>query len=394
MVIFSQLINTLSKLGIFIALMQIGNASVAGSYTLSLAVVTPVFLMFGFSLREIYVTHRESPTFIDFLKLRTFAGLGGIACSTLIGFIFYADSFGVIVAMSIYRFTELLVDIRGGHFQRHGQFTLMAYLTIALAVSTATTIVAVFYLTHSLIPSILAGSFSAFIVFCISNFKSIRKKESSNTTKNKKLKSSSIYYQGFMLSTSAFAVSFGTNVPVLLIGSFHSPATVGIYSSIYNIMSVSNILFSSITQVELKEYAGFAKNSEYKKILERGRKVVFALTSIAVFGAAIIIFAGQPILALAFNQDFAGQQLALSVMAATICVTPLGFILDAQLTAMHKFSTQGKLSLLTLIFTVIVSFLLIPSLGILGGTLVVFLTMVVRNIAKLTILKKAVLRAA
>lgn len=392
LVILAQFVSTISKLGIFISLMQLGNASVAGSYTLSLAVVTPVFLMFSFSLREIYVTHRGNPKYSDFLRLRILSGLIGIIVTGIIGAFFYREALYFIASMGLYRFTELLVDIRIAYFQRKGKYSLMAYSTLALSVATALAIITSYYLTDSLLLSVLSGSLAATIIFFLISLIKVEKASTQASLQYEKIIAKDIYHQGFMLSTSSFAVSFGTNIPVLLLGSFHSAATVGIYSSIYNIMSVSNILFSSITQIELKSFSEQAKKQNFRQLLERGRKLVLFLSLFSALGAIIIILAGRSILSLVFAQDFSEQLLPLIIMAMTIFITPLGFILDAQLTALHQFSTQGKLSLFTLGFTLIIAALLIPKFGIIGGTISVFLTMLIRNILKLFILRKATQR--
>lgn len=386
-VIVAQFVSTLSKLGIFISLMQLGNASVAGSYTLSLAIITPVFLMFSFSLREIYVTHQGNPKYSDFLKLRIYSSLIGIIIVGLIGIIFYTDSWHLITSMGLYRFTELLVDIRIAHFQRKGQYFLMAYSTLALSIATSLAIITSYYFTNSLLLSLLNGTLAAAMVFLLVSFAGVEKAKTDTSFQFETINAKEIYHQGFMLSTSSFAVSLGTNIPVLLLGSFHSATTVGIYSSIYNIMSVSNILFSSITQIELRGFSEQVKEQNFKRMLERGRQVVLFLSLFSVFGAAVIILTGRSILSLVFDQDFSDYLIPLIIMAMTICIAPLGFILDAQLTALHQFSTQGKLSLFTLGFTVIVAILLIPKFGIIGGTTSVFLTMLVRNILKLVVLK-------
>lgn len=392
LLILAQLINTSVKLILFVLLTQIGGFEVAGAYTLALAVVTPTFILFGLSLRPIFVTFRGRVDYRSFLMMRFLYGFGGVAIVSLIGVWFHPEHTELLVAMAVYRFTELLVDIRIALLQRSDRISLMALTTVIFALATTAVLATIFLLTANLVLGVwIAGLMGTFVFITISFLGPLGmpKERTTGPWLPKFQEFMSISRSGFMLSASGFAVSMGTSVPVLLIGAFHSPAQVGVYSAIYNITAVTNIFYSSITQAELKRFSDLAAKKTFPLFLRKGKKLSWLMFSLGFSGSIVLYFIGPAVFSFVFGQDFSAELAPIMVMAATISIAPFGFILDAQLTALHKFSVQGILSVVTLALSIIVGLILVPEFGVLGGTLAVFLIMLVRNIAKLAIVKKS-----
>lgn len=197
-----------------------------------------------------------------------------------------------------------------------------------------------------------------------------------------------------MLSMSSFAVSLGTNTPVLLLGMFHSTESVGAYSAIYNLSAISNMLFSSVSDAELRKFVTWVDQEDWRRFRRRAWVVASWLCGIALLGAVVLLLMGTEVLSWVFSEDFSAQSLPLMVMAATICIAPFGFLTDVQLTALRRFSVQGTISIGTLALTVLLGFILIPDYGILGCTIVVFAVMSSRNIIKSVLVRRTVHKAS
>ena len=387
----AHLISAGTKLGILILLMQAGGLTAAGEYSLALAVVTPVFILFGLSLRQIYVTHRQNTFYSHFLTLRALYGIFGVLIVCVIALLLFRSMLPLFAAMSLYRYVELLVDIRIAHFQRKGQIFLMALSTAGFSIITATVLAIAFVLTDNLSIGVLTACVAGGAVFAVLTWTGPRPEKASRWFPRKSL-FIEVSRGGAMLSVSSFAVSMGTNIPVLLLSAFHSPAAVGIYSAIFNLTAISNILFSSVSQAELRGFVELAQKAHFRRFLRRGRSLSWVLLVPAFVGTILLYFVGTDVFSFVFGEDFSSYRAALMVMGATICITPFGFMLDVQLTALQRFSVQSALSLITLGLTMVLGLLLIPDMSILGCTLIVFAIMLVRNTAKHFLLRSAVHR--
>lgn len=379
-----------AKLGIFVVLTQAGGFEVAGAYTLGLAIVTPVFLLCGLSLREIFVTSHDELTGRTVLVLRLAACGIGVVVVGGAALLLHPSQAPLWVALACYRTTELLVDLELARLQRAGGVAAMSGVVALFAVSTASLLAGVFLSSHMLAGSVFAAAFMGGCIFLAL----VRARAGARAWWRRPLDSSAfgaVLGCGLPLSVSAFAVSLGTNVPVMILGSTHGTATVGVYSAIYNISSVSNILYSSVAQVELRGFVELAAASQVAVFLRRGRRLVLDLGLIAVLGSVGVYFFGVPVFTFVFGEDFAGFELELMLMCATVVISGMGFVSDTQLTALQRFQSQGFVSILTLGFTIVLGLLLIPRYGSVGALLVVFATMLVRNVIKGWLVRRALL---
>lgn len=386
----SQIINTGLKFVVFLVLTNHGGLATAGSYTLALAITTPTFLLFNIGLREIYVTtDRAGLVFQRALALRAIYGLIAIGVASGIGFVAFPSSAVLIFWMSVYRYSEALLEMVIAYFQRKDSALGMASLRVIYSIITTLSIVLCFFFTNNLILAIFFAGLSGFFLFIFAILL-VRPWASGMSPMPSKMEIWSSFRDGSMLSISSFAVSLGTNIPVLFIESFHSSEQVGFYSAIYHVTTVSNILYSSIAQLELRRLAVAVHRGDYDKFQKRWNLVAGVLTGVGILGGAILALVGLPLFEFIFNQDFSPVYSALLGMGVFICLTPCGFLLDAQLVALQRYSTQGVISMVALGVTVVTAFLLVPKFAVLGGVAVILISLAFRNVTKFLVVRQEV----
>lgn len=388
--VLSHVVNTGLKFAIFTLFANFGGIEVAGSYTLGLAVVSPIFLFFNLGLREIYVTEKTSGlVFQHVLLLRFSYSFLALITSSVVGFLFFSESAVLIFWMSVYRYSEVLLDVVVAYFQRRSSAAGMACTLLAFSVSTYATMGLVFFLTNNIVWAAMLASVMGVIIFIIA-LAVVRPLRREVSMLPSKVDVSRSFKQGIMLSFSSFAVSMSTNTPVLFIEMYHSTEEVGFYSAIYHITTVSNILYSSISQLELRTFALAVQKHAYKRLTRRWAKVNAVLTLTGFVGAVILSIIGLPLFEIVFGQDFTQVYSAILAMGLVICVTPSGFLLDAQMVALQKYAVQSFISIVALLGSVLFSFLLIPPYAVLGGVLVVLISLLFRNTLKYFIVKKEI----
>lgn len=382
LLVLAQFAHTGAKLVLFIFLTQLGGFETAGAYTYGLAIVTPTFLLFGFSLRQIFVTSRAEVNITSFLFLRCVYGALGFIVVLIIALLIRPEMFALFAAMAGYRFVESLVDIRIADFQRSSRVGLMALATLLLAFLTTGIVAIAFAASEDLTLSIVIGSFTGFLLFILlpafmpnratgRTHRSLTLREAGKISRN-----------GLFLSLSTFLVSLGASVPVLILGGSNDDSAVGAYSSIAYLSAISNILFSAVSQAELRVFAKLAAEGSFSTFLKRAKTFSLSLSGIGLLAAIPMYFFGADIFSYVFGQDFSDYQGALMTTVLTICLAPFSFFQDVQLVALQKFSIQTVISTGTLAFSVTVGLVLIPLLSIWGATLTVLLTMFLRIIIK------------
>lgn len=266
----------------------------------------------------------------------------------------------------------------------------MASSTLLSALLSTGAIAFTFYLTHNLISSVAIGCALKLGVYAFVSRITVASSEEKRIQVPPWSMAKETMNKGLLLSISAFAVSLGVSVPVLVLGNTHDSASVGAYSSIYNVSAVSNILFGAVSQAELRGFAKLAAQSRFNEFIQRARRFSVGLSIIGILGAIVLFFWGPQIFGVIFGQDFSDHRTALVAMGLTITIAPFGFFLDIQLTALQRFSIQTKISIATLAFTALCGILLVPYFAILGATITVLLTMLLRNIWKSFVVRKVI----
>lgn len=390
--VLANLVSTLAKAATLVVLTNAGDMAVAGQYTLALAVVSPVFLLFNLSLRQIYVSAHEDVAYGEFLALRRASSLVGVAVVVL-GAAFLAPSLLVtLAAMSVYKFAEGQVDIRMAGFQRVFDLRSHAYLLMLFNLVSAGTLWLLFVASDNLALSIALSSLLALVVCLVFAKKKHHEGVESQLLPNLQTARSGVAW-GFPLSISSFAVSLGTGVPVFFLGYFHSAEAVGVYSAIYNITTATNILYASVSQARLRSFSIMAATEDFASLLRQGRKASLVLSLTGLAGTVLVYFLGVPVFSFIFGYSFEAYLPALMMMGAMICITPFGFILDCQLTALHRFKSQGIIAIVSLVVAVCAAVLAVPPLSVLGATLVPFSVMAFRNLAKYALFRRHIAKS-
>lgn len=387
--VLANLVSTLAKVATFVVLANLGGIATAGQYTLALAVVSPVFILVGLSLRQIYVSSHENVGYGGFLWLRLASGLVGVAAVGVGGAILVPSLLPVLVAMSVYKFAEGQVDIRMAAFQRVSDLKTHAILLMLFNLLASGGLWGLYIASGKLAMSIILSSVLGLALCVILAAVKRPQGVERHLTPSVQFTRSAIA-RGLPLSISSFAVSLGTSVPVLFLGVFHSPHAVGIYSAIYNISTASNILYTAASQAQLRSFSEFAATNNYASLMDQGRKASWSLFLAGLVGAVLVYFFGVSAFSLVFGYNFEGFLPALMIMGATICLAPFGFILDCQLTALHRFKSLGSIATATLAVSVCIASLVVPPLSVLGATLVPLTAMVLRNVAKYRLLRRVV----
>lgn len=388
-VVSAQFLSVAAKFVTFIVLAQVGGIATAGLYTAGLAVVTPIFTLASMSLRNVYVT-LPRVAFRSLALMRLCYCALGAAAASIIGVMLYADQLLLLAWLTAYKIAELLVDLATAHHQKRDKLVAMASNTIALGLCTNSALCLTFVATRQLVLSVAASAFAGLAVAVVALLSILLQAASKqqgfwgNLSLRETIASDwlRVSRAGLMLSIASSMVALSTSLPVIALGQTQSPVAVGLYSGIYYISTVSNILYSAIAQVELHTFANLAAAQKMQSFWVLGRQISARLSLVGLGGLLLIATAGVPLFSFMFGTDYSDQWLALTTMGLFIIVSPWGFIFDVQITALNGYGIQARIALLNLIVTCVAAFTLVPLLGVLGGTLTVLIALCIRILAK------------
>ncbi|MCU0894388.1 MAG: oligosaccharide flippase family protein [Rhodospirillales bacterium] len=186
----------------------------------------------------------------------------------------------------------------------------------------------------------------------------------------------------FAFGINAVALHLSMLVDILIMGVFHGPATVGTYGAVQRlmlVMSFAGVSVIAIIQPMIVRTARQGDKAALQGLVSGGTRLV-CLASI-VFGFPMLIWAG-PILAI-FGNGFEAGAIALRIHVvgamAAAAMNLAGAVLG--MTGHEKHATT--VVVLGCLLTVVLCFVLIPSLGLVGAAAATAGGRVVWNVALL-----------
>lgn len=186
----------------------------------------------------------------------------------------------------------------------------------------------------------------------------------------------------FLLVTNASSTVTGlsSNLGMMLIGFFVSPAAAGFYrlaSQLSGAMTkisglLSRTIFAEVNLVRAQEGV-----ESLQKLFRKANRALF-ITGITV--VAVVALLGKPILLLMSGPEFLPAYPLLLLLAAASSVELSGAMYEPTLMSGDKANTALMLQLVRLILLVILLAIMLPLWGAMGAAAATFITAVIRNI--------------
>lgn len=189
-----------------------------------------------------------------------------------------------------------------------------------------------------------------------------------------------------MLMTSAMTFVIG-QTGVLVIGMFRSEAEVGYYAIAVKLATLTTFILSAINSIAAPKFSELfhsGKTDELFYIAKKSAKLIFWTSFPVLIG--LIVF-GKPVLSIAFGQDFktAYPPLALLVLGQFVNAISgsTGYFMN--MTGNEK--TFKNIILTSAIINVLLSFILIPPMGIIGAAIAATISLILWNSVTLIYIK-------
>ena len=368
-------------------------AAAVGQYSLTLAIVTPVFIIGQLGLRTVYLSLQTSFTWKSYLILR----LIGTGAAIVIIVAYYqidpSANLPLLAAVVAVRCFDVYHDILYARFQRENRLLLIGLHSITNSVLTMIIAFAAIMLTHNIALTVLCVGIGSALVAASAQRYVLKVPRDPAAAPGGYRR---ILRAGVPTTISESLAALSLYLPILFLSVIADDATTGVFATAAYLLTAANLTGDTLKDIFITSFRWTFEESGARKLLRRAHKVSGVLIILVVVAIPIIIFAGSPVLEFIYGDEFALTHLELAVLSAAMVPVASSYIYEATLNVLNAYAGQAWIWFMACSLGVGVGFLVINVPGIppmIGAMAVAFTTGWGRFIGALSLALSAQRRA-
>ena len=368
-------------------------AAAVGQYSLTLAIVTPVFIIGQLGLRTVYLSLQTSFTWKSYLILR----LIGTGAAIVIIVAYYqidpSANLPLLAAVVAVRCFDVYHDILYARFQRENRLLLIGMHSITNSVLTMIIAFVAIMLTHNIALTVLCVGIGSALVAASAQRYVLKVPRDPAAAPGGYRR---ILRAGVPTTISESLAALSLYLPILFLSVIADDATTGVFATAAYLLTAANLTGDTLKDIFITSFRWTFEESGARKLLRRAHKVSGVLIILVVVAIPIIIFAGSPVLEFIYGDEFALTHLELAVLSAAMVPVASSYIYEATLNVLNAYAGQAWIWFMACSLGVGVGFLVINVPGIppmIGAMAVAFTTGWGRFIGALSLALSAQRRA-
>jgi len=398
--------------GMLSVLAKLGSPGTVGQFALGLAITAPVMMFLNLQLRGIQATDASGQfVFGHYLGLRMATIL--VSLVVIFGLIRFGDyewQMGlVILAIGGAKAVESVNDIFYGLFQQRERMDLVACSMLIRGPLSLITLASGYYLTRSLLVSVLGVAFCwTIVLLCYDIPRASHLVRSCGlergidsrcqplmTTISPSWESESLLrltWLALPLGMVMLLNSLNTNIPRYFIQKELGDAQLGIFAAMAYFLVAGNTVVAALGQSaspRLAKYFAARNINAYCRLLLRLAAIG---VSLGMLGILLAVAAGGPLLTVLYSAEFSKQVDVLVWLMIGATFTYIAAFLGYGMTAARRFGVQLPLFALVAASVTVLSYLLVPAWGLVGAAWAVVVAGIVQVVGSAGVIGHALTR--
>lgn len=374
----SNIISSACKFLILLLIVKLGSPSEVGIYNYALIISAPVFLITSLKIRSIQVTNNNYKfnEYYSLIIILNLIVLGIVVITSLLiekNITAYA-----IIILSTIKVLDNLREVIYGLYQKHENLKSVGLSITINNIFNLIVFAIVYYLSTNLIISLVMMFITSIFIFLIYDLRVLSKKY--NTTLkliiNKK-KLIAILILAIPLSISSSLGALNTSIPRIILKNSYGEFYLGIFSAIAYILVLANLFANSISQVFLPRLSKYFHQKNIEEFNKLANKLIGIGFIIGIFTFLIAFIFGELILKIAFGEVYSKYYLVLIILSIGLLFLLSGVFAGTIITSTGNYKIHYKITIISLVFTVIFSFLTIKKYSIYGTAYTIMFSQIV-----------------
>lgn len=339
-----------------------------GYYSYALAVTAPIFLLSNLQLRPLLVADlntSKSFSFSQYFSLRIITIVLAIVVSLF--FISGNTTFSIVVLtlVVLIKASEAFSDIIYAYYNASKKTT---FISKSLTIKSLLVIISSFlvlYFTNNIIYSLIATLCGYILVLIFLDFR-----KNLDYIKNIKILDrdfKAIVFSGLPLGIAVMLVSLQTNIPRYFLEYYSSIEFVGIYTIFYYFLVIGGIIINSVCQYLSPYFSEYYQTLNTNKLKAIIIQAFFISLILGLIGLLISLPLHKFIIQTIYGDGYVEYSYLLPYIMLAAVFSYLSVVSGYLLTSLKMLKIQMPVFILLAFLTLLYSYVLIPSYGLLGA---------------------------
>jgi len=382
-----------TQFGMLSVLAKLGSPSTVGQYALGLAITAPVFMLTNLQLRGVQATDaHDQYKFADYFTLRCLCTLVGLSLIAGIVALSHYDTVTklVVILIALAKAIETFSDLIAAHLQKYERLDQVAAALMLRGLASVGMFALAFWLTHSLVISVIALAVTWLAVICLYDFRVLLPILQNQVFFRY---SYSVLRRLAWLSLPLGIVmalnSLSTNIPRYILEHKLGTAELGIFASLAYLVTAMGLISVALGQsacTRMSRLLADGNISDFTRVL---RKLMTMSVLLGATGVLLASTLGKPVLTLVYRPEYADHLNLLVVMVIDASVTSMCVFLGFGMTAARCFRSQIPIMVANVVATIVLTYVLLPHFGMLGGGFALLLSSTVQASGSYFVLNRA-----
>lgn len=293
------------------------------------------------------------------------------------------DKLLLIIILTLYRGVDAFVDAIHGVIQKKDKIYKLGKISFYKTVVLVLTYLLSTLITHSLVTSCILMLISDLLFVYLIDYRIA--KNNIEKTKFNLYKNSVLLIEGFSVFLFSFLAIFIMNSPKYAIDNFETDVIQGIFAIIVMPASFLSLVSIYLVQPFVNEIASNIKNNKFKELTKLTIKLSLSIIGMGLCVLVVGYLLGIPVLNILYGVELGKYKNLLMIILIGSIVYSLYTLLSTVLISMRKNLSQDIILLITSVFAIIISNLLVKENGIEGASYAYLLVMLFQLILYIAI---------
>lgn len=315
-------------------------ASSVGQYALLLAISTPIFTLFQFGLRNLFVSNSEPASWRSYCWLRVAGSVAAAAAFVTLAWLMKESALPLILAVTLVKVGDGAMDLLLAPLQRDGDLIAMGALRLLNALGTIVLAGVVVALGYSPVWCVFSSGVISVAAAVVTWWRSRRNLQSYRASAYEPW--AALIRPGLWIAAGQVFGALVAYVPLALLYFWSDVDTVGVYSVAAYIVMAGALLGTALQATLLPRFRSESELNGDRRARRDAVTLTIVAGAIGCLGSIFIVVIANDALPILYGKEFAVGWASWVLLGLAGVTTMVSGIFSAYVLVLNRYGVEAK----------------------------------------------------